>query len=72
MVVYTDAEAITETADFTMLEKTDITLDVKLNGNAVEALYNGDTQIDSGNYAVSENGTITLKNSNIYYHSAGE
>ena len=28
VVVYTDAEAITETADFTMLEKTDITLDV--------------------------------------------
>ena len=72
VVVYTDAEAITETADFTMLEKTDITLDVKLNGNAVAALYNGDTLIDSGNYAVSENGTITLKNSYLYDLAAGE
>lgn len=61
VVVYTDAEAVTETAEFTRLDKKDVTFDVKLNGNTVAALYNGDTPIDSADYTVSEDGRITLK-----------
>ena len=72
VVVYTDSEAITEAADFTMLENTDVTFDVKLNGNAVAALYNGDTLIERSSYTVSENGTVTLKNSYLYDLDAGE
>ncbi len=72
VVVYTDAEAITEATDFTMLDDTDVSFEVQLNGNAVAALYNGDTLIDSSSYTVSEDGTITLKNSYLNDLAAGE
>ena len=72
VVVYTDAEAVTETAEFTRLDKKDVTFDVKLNGNTVAALYNGDTPIDSADYTVSEDGRITLKKSYVSTLAAGE
>ncbi len=45
---------------------------VKLNGNTVSALYNGETLIDSALYTVSGDGTITLKNSFLSTLAAGE
>ncbi len=62
VVVYTDAEAITETMHFTRLDGTDVSFEVRLNGNTVNALYNGTTLIDSADYTVSADGTIALKN----------
>ena len=72
VVVYTDSEAITEVVNFTMRDKDDVNFKVKLNGNTVKALYNGETMIDDSNYTVSENGTITLKNSYVSTLAIGE
>ena len=72
VVVYTDAEAITQAMDFTRIDKTDVSFQVKLNGNTVSALYNGETLIDSALYTVSGDGTITLKNSFLSTLAAGE
>ena len=55
-----------------MLDHNDVNFEVKLNGNTVKALYNGETVIDSSDYTVSENGTITLKNSYVSTLAAGE
>ena len=72
VVVYTDAEAITEAISFTKLDGADVSFRVSLNGNTVKALYNGDALLDSADYMVSEDGTITLKNSYLSALAAGE
>ena len=72
VVVYTDAEAITEAISFTKLDGADVSFWVSLNGNTVKALYNGDALLDSADYMVSEDGTITLKNSYLSALAAGE
>lgn len=61
VVVYTDAEAITEAISFTKLDGADVSFRVSLNGNTVAALYNGDALLDSADYTVSDDGTIILK-----------
>ena len=72
VVVYTDAEAITEAMTVTRLDGEDVSFAVSLNGNTVKALYNGNTLIDSDSYTVSENGTITLKDDYLSTLAAGE
>ena len=72
VVVYTDSEAVTEAVSFTRRDDSDVSFDVRLNGNTVAALYNGDTHMDSDDYTVSESGTITLKNDYISNLAAGE
>ena len=72
VVVYTDAELITEAISFTKLDGTDVSFHVSLNGNTVKALYNGDALLYSTDYTVSEDGTITLKNSWLSALAAGE
>ena len=72
VVVYTDAEAITEAVSFTKLDSEDVSFRVSLNGNTVAALYNGDTLLDIADYTVSDDGTITLKNSYLSALVAGE
>lgn len=72
VVVYTDSEAITKSAEFTMLNNNDVNFNVKLNGNTVKALYNGEEQISAENYTVSEDGTVTLKNTFLKALAAGE
>ena len=72
VVVYTDAEAITEAVSFTKLDGADVSFRVNLNGNTVKALYNGDALLDSADYMVSADGTVTLKNSYLSALAAGE
>lgn len=72
VVVYTDAEAITEAVSFTKLDGADVSFRVSLNGNTVAALYNGDALLDSADYTVSADGTVTLKNSYLSALAAGE
>lgn len=72
VVVYTDAEAITEAISFTKLDSADVSFRVSLNGNTVAALYNGDAILDSADYTVSADGTVTLKNSYLSALAAGE
>ena len=72
VVVYTDAEAITEAVSFTKLGGADVSVRVSLNGNTVAALYNGDAILDSADYTVSADGTVTLKNSYLSGLAAGE
>lgn len=72
VVVYTDAEAITEAVSFTKLDGADVSFRVSLNGNTVAALYNGDALLDSADYTVSADGTVTLKNSYLSGLAAGE
>ena len=40
VVVYTDSEAVTEAVSFTRRDDSDVSFDVRLNGNTVAALYN--------------------------------
>ena len=72
VVVYTDAEAITGAVSFTKLDGADVSFNVNFNGNTVKALYNGDALLDSADYTVSDDGTITLKNSYLSALAAGE
>lgn len=72
VVVYTDAEAITETMEFTRLSQDDVQFEVQLNGNVVKNLYLGDQLIESQYYSVSEDGEIILKNSYLSGLAAGE
>ena len=72
VVVYTDAEAITEAVSFTKLDGADVSFRVSLNGNTVAELYNGDALLDSADYMISDDGTITLKNSYLSALAAGE
>ena len=72
VVVYTDAEAITEAMNFTRLSQDDVQFAVQLNGNEVKNLYLGDQLIDSQYYSVSKDGEITLKNSYLSGLAAGE
>ena len=72
VVVYTDAEAITEAVSFTKLDGADVSFRVSLNGNTVRALYNGDALLDSADYTVFADGTVTLKNSYLSALAAGE
>ena len=72
VVVYTDAEALTEAVSFTKLDGADVSFRVSLNGNTVRALYNGDAILDSADYTVSADGTVTLKNSYLSALAAGE
>ena len=72
VVVYTDAEAITEAISFTKLDDADVSFNVNFNGNTVKALYNGDALLDSADYMIFDDGTITLKNSYLSALAAGE
>ena len=72
VVLYTDAEAITEAMTVTRLDEQDVSFSVKLNGNTVAALYNGDTLIDSRSYMILADETITLKGSWLSTLAAGE
>ena len=73
VVLYTDAEAITGTMVIKRLDEADASFAVKLNGNTVKALYNGDTMIAYGSdYTVSEDGIITLKAGYLSTLAAGE
>ena len=73
VVVYTDAEAITEAISFTKLDTADASFDVRLNGNTVNTVRNGDTMlVYDRDYTVSDKGTITLKNGYLSSLPAGE
>ena len=72
VVVYTDAEAVTEAVSCTVRRNADVSFAVRLNGNTVAALYNGSTLIDGSSYTVSADGTITLKGSWLSTLAAGE
>lgn len=71
VVLYTDAEAITGEMTIVMLLEHDVSFAVRLNGNTVRALYNGDEPIGSDQYTVS-NGVITVKKSYLRTLAAGE
>ena len=72
VVVYTDAEAFTETMTIKRLDGADASFMVRLNGNAVDAVYNGDTMLADSDYTVAENGVITLKAGYLSTLAAGE
>ena len=72
VVVYTDAEAITESVTFVRTGSEDVSFSVKLNGNTVAALYNGSSLINDSSYTVTADGVITLKNAYLAALAAGE
>ena len=76
VVVYTDAEAITGAQTFTMDSGSNVLYGLKLNGNALLAVYNGTKEIRSvTDYSLIENGAnavLTLKNSYLRTLAAGE
>jgi len=61
VVVYTDSTADTTAISFIKTTTDDVTAKVNLNGNTVKAIYNGTNLIDSKNYSVAADGTITFK-----------
>lgn len=76
VVVYTDAEAVTDAQTFTMDSGSNVLYGLKLNGNALLAVYNGTKEIRSvTDYSLIENGAnavLTLKNSYLRTLAAGE
>ncbi len=72
IVLYSDAEAVTESVSTTYKAGTDQDVTVELNGNTVNAIKNGDDVLAGADYSVSANGTITLKASYLDTLSAGE
>ena len=76
VVVYTDAEAITGAQTFTMDSGSNVLYGLKLNGNALLAVYNGTKEIRSvTDYSLIENGAnavLMLKNSYLRTLAAGE
>lgn len=76
VVVYTDAEAVTDAQTFTMDSGSNVLYGLKLNGNALLAVYNGTKEIRSvTDYSLIENGAnavLMLKNSYLRTLAAGE
>lgn len=73
VVVYTDAEAITGAMVIRRLDGADASFAVRLNGNTVNAVCNGDRMlVYDRDYTVSENGVITLKADYLSTLAAGE
>ena len=72
VVVYTDAEAVTETMTIKRLDGADASFMVRLNGNTVKTVYNGDVMLADSDYTVAENGVITLKAGYLSTLAAGE
>lgn len=62
IVLYTDAQAVTQSITYTRASNTDVTAQVNLNGNTVAGIMNGsDSLTVDEDYAVSDDGTITLR-----------
>ena len=76
VVVYIDAEAVTDVQTFTMDSGSNVLYGLKLNGNALLAVYNGTEEIRSvTDYSLIENGAnavFTLKNKYLRTLAAGE
>lgn len=76
VVVYTDSEAVTDAQTFTMDSGSNVLYGLKLNGNALLAVYNGTKEIRSvTDYSLIENGAnavLMLKNSYLHTLAAGE
>lgn len=62
IVLYSDAEAVTDNVSITYNASEDQDVTVKLNGNKVKSVANGTSVLTAGtDYTVSADGTITLK-----------
>ena len=76
VVVYTDSEAVTDAQTFTMDSGSNVLYGLKLNGNALLAVYNGTKEIRSvTDYSLIENGAnavLMLKNSYLRTLAASE
>lgn len=76
VVVYTDSEAVTDAQTFTMDSGSNVLYGLKLNGNALLAVYNGTKEIRSvTDYSLIENGAnavLMLKDSYLRTLAAGE
>lgn len=71
VVVYTDAEAVTEAVSADVHAAEDVTFQVRLHGNAVQSLSLGETPIPEEAYTVSPDGQITLRGSYMQTLDAG-
>ncbi len=73
IVIYEDSIQVTESVSATYNAGTDKAVTVKLNGNTVNAIKNGNAVLTAGtDYTVSADGTITLKASYLDALKAGE
>ena len=73
IVIYEDSVQVTESVSATYNAGTDKAVTVKLNGNTVNAIQNGNAVLTAGtDYTVSADGTITLKASYLDALKAGE
>ena len=73
IVIYEDSIQVTESVSATYNAGTDKAVTVKLNGNTVNAIQNGNAVLTAGtDYTVSADGTITLKASYLDALNAGE
>ena len=73
IVIYGDSIQVTESVSATYNAGTDKAVTVKLNGNTVNAIQNGNAVLTAGtDYTVSADGTITLKASYLDALKAGE
>lgn len=62
-VLYTDSEQDTKNMTYVKTTDKDVTAHVKLNGNTVREIKNNNAVIQTSNYSVDNDGTITFKSS---------
>lgn len=61
IVLYSDAQAVTQSVTYTRTSNEDVTAQVNLNGNTVAGIMNGSDSLTADtDYTVSNDGTITL------------
>lgn len=61
IVLYSDAQAVTQSVTYTRTSNEDVTAQVNLNGNTVAGIINGSDSLTADtDYTVSNDGTITL------------
>ena len=61
IVLYSDAQAVTQSVTYTRTSNEDVTARVNLNSNTVAGIANGSNSLRAGtDYTVSNDGTITL------------
>lgn len=71
IVLYTNAEAVTNGITYTRTSVDDVTARVNLNGNTVAGITNGNNSLTADDYNVSDDGTITFEASYLQTLAAG-
>lgn len=71
IVVYTDAERVTDSVTYVKGTNNDVEFTVKLNGNSIKAVRNGSTSLSPAQYSQSSDGNVVISASYLEALSTG-